>query len=171
MTELNVNEMSFADIEEEIAGMLDVPDEELDMEQRLLMDAYLDELARLEQTKVDRMSSFVVNMKGRARAARDEAARLADKARAMEARCERVKRKYCEVMQARGLRKVSGEVYSISLRRFEKVEVTDLSAIADDPVLVRVKLEPDKRAIAEALKGGMEIPGCRLADSVSLIIR
>lgn len=47
---------TFNEIQQEIAGMLSIPDEELTPEQREAMDAYIDELAKLEADKVDGLS-------------------------------------------------------------------------------------------------------------------
>ena len=44
---------TFNEIQQEIAGMLSIPDEELTPEQREAMDAYMDELAKVEADKVD----------------------------------------------------------------------------------------------------------------------
>ena len=44
---------NFADIQTEIAAMLDIPDEELTDEQRQVMEDYLDELGVAEAAKVD----------------------------------------------------------------------------------------------------------------------
>ncbi len=48
---------TFAEIQEEIRNMLDIPDEELDEDQNAAMDEYLNELAKQESEKIDSFAS------------------------------------------------------------------------------------------------------------------
>lgn len=77
---------TFNEIQQEIAGMLSVPDEELTPEQREAMDAYMDELAKVEADKVDGFGQFLKIQSTLAEACKEEARRLAAKARTAESR-------------------------------------------------------------------------------------
>ena len=75
-------------------------------------------------------------------------------------------------MRLNGLHKVSGGVYTLSVRKVASVAVT--ARLDDLPALYRrtqTTVEPDKALIREALKEGVDIPGCALVESYRLDIR
>lgn len=72
---------TFNEIQQEIAGMLSIPDEELTPEQREAMDAYMDELAKVEAGKVDGFGQFLKIQAALADACKEEAKRLIAKAK------------------------------------------------------------------------------------------
>lgn len=169
---------TFAQIQEEIANMLDIPEEELDGEQKKALDQYLDELGSQEAAKVDSFAQFVKFQTDRAKACREESARLTRKARAMENNLARLKNHYKFTMENRGLKKVSGDVYVLSLRKSESVLTPDTEAELKRlnelyPAYIHEKIEysPDRKLLKEALKAGAVIPGCSLQESFSLQIR
>ena len=85
---------TFNEIQQEIAGMLSIPDEELTPEQREAMDAYMDELAKVEADKVDGFGQFLKIQAALADACKEEAKRLIAKAKAAEASLARLKEHY-----------------------------------------------------------------------------
>lgn len=159
----------------EIELMLDTPDDSLTDEQRAAMDAYLDELAALEADKVDAWSRFLRSAEARAKHCREEAKRLTAKAQGIESRLEASKSRLVESMQRRGLKKLSGDVYSISTRKTTRVEVEPSSYnLLEEFGLAKVipeQIQPDKVAIAKELKAGHALPGCKLVESQSLQVR
>lgn len=164
--------MTFNDIQQEVAAMLSVSDEDLTPEQREAMDAYMDELAKLEADKVDGFGQFLKIQSALAEACKEEARRLAAKAKATEASLARLKEHYTFTLRSNGLKKVSGNAYTISVRESEAVAVT--AQTEELPELYRritIGIEPDKNAIKEALKGGLTIPGCALVKTYSLQVR
>lgn len=163
---------TFNEIQQELAEMLSIPDEELTPEQREAMDAYIDELAKLEADKVDGFGQFLKIQSALAEACKEESRRLAAKARAAESRLAWLKEHYTIVLRENGLKKVSGNAYTISVRESEAVAVT--AQTEELPELYRritIRIEPDKNAIKEALKGGLTIPGCALMKTYSLQVR
>lgn len=163
---------SFDAIQQEIAGMLSVPDEELTDEQRAMMDAYLDELGQQEAAKVDAFGQFLRVQSATAEACKKEAQRLRNKAKTAESRIAWLKAKYLDIMQTNGLRKVQGNAYTLSVRENEAVAVPeDVSALPDLYLRRKTSVEADKAVIEEALKAGQVIPGCELRKSYSLQVR
>jgi len=159
-------------IQEEIRNMLDIPDDELTEEQRQAMDAYLDDLASQESKKVDNFAAFIREEAAHAKFLKEESQRLASKARTAEGRISFLKARYLSILQEQGLSKVKGDVYSLSIRHTPMVLIEDDSHLDDLYCrVVPAKREPDKKTILEALKGGVEIPGCKLVLSDSLQIR
>ena len=163
---------SFDQIQTEIQNMLDVPDDQLTDEQRAAMDAYLDELAGQEADKVDSFALFIRAETARAKYFKEEGQRLTNKAKTAEGRINYLKHKYLCTMQQHGLTKIQGSAYSLSIRHTPTVEVTDVDLL--DDLYARVipaKREADKRVILEALKSGVDVPGCRIVQTDSLQIR
>lgn len=166
---------SFAKIQEEIANMLDIPDEELTDEQKQLMDVYLEELGQQEASKVDGFAGFIRKQIAIAEAIKAESDHLAAKAKTTMNKIDRLKSHYLAVMQSHGLKKINGNIYSIGVRENTRVEITDIDALIneDDPDFIKkeVTYKPDKKNIKEALKEGINVPGCALGKSYSLNIR
>ena len=159
-------------IEEEISNMLEIPDEELTDEQRTAMNQYLDELATQEADKVDRFAAFIREEAAHAKFMREESQRLASKARTAEGRISFLKARYLGIMQEHGLEKIKGQAYAISIRHTPTAVIEDETNLDDLYCrIIPAKREPDKRVILEALKGGVEIPGCHIVQSDSLMIR
>jgi len=163
---------SFEAIQEEIAGMLSIPDDELTDEQRAAMDTYLDELGKQEASKIDAFGQFLRVQSATADACKKEAQRLAGRSRTAEARISWLKTKYLDIMQRNGLRKIQGNVYTLSVRESDTVTVpTDVNALPETYLRRKESVEPDKTVIREALKAGQVIPGCELRKSYSLQVR
>lgn len=161
---------SFAAIEYEIATILDVDDVEIAAEDKAKFDAYLDELAEQEAEKIDGFVRFLRSTDASAKFYREESARLAAKARAAEARIEYLKSRYLQIMQANNLKKVKGNVYSVAVRRSERVDVPSVYALPPEYQKPQ-EPKPDKEAIKSALKEGKEVAGARLVESFSLQTR
>lgn len=162
---------TFEQIEMEIASMLDVQDDELTPEQKAEMDKYLEELAAAEANKVDGFAQFVKVQGARAKAIKEEAQRLAARARAIENRISWLKAHYMTNMLAFNLTKIAGGIYTVSLRNSKSVRV-DESALDTLPAeLKKVTVEPRKTEIRKALEAGQELAGCSIEETQSLNIR
>lgn len=163
---------TFAQIQAEIESMLSIPDDMLTDEQRATMDAYLDELGQQEADKVDGFGQFLRLQTARAEAMKEEAKRLSAAAKCIENRLERLKLYYVGVLRVSGLQRVSGKVYTLSTRKSERVEVpANVIGLGEAFVRMKVTVEPDKKAIGDALKAGQEVPGCRIVESYSLQVK
>lgn len=163
---------TFAQIQAEIESMLSIPDDMLTDEQRATMDDYLDELGQQEADKVDGFGQFLRLQTARAEAMKEEAKRLSAAAKCIENRLERLKLYYVGVLRVSGLQRVSGNVYTLSTRKSERVEVpANVSGLDEALVRRKVTVEPDKKAIGDALKAGQEVTGCRIVESYSLQVK
>ena len=162
---------TFSNIQDEISSMLSIPDEDLTDEQRAAMDAYLNDLAGAEASKVDAFGQFVRLESAKADACKKEAQRLANKAKTAEGRISYLKHMYLCTMQTNGLKKVQGSAYTLSIREADSVDVTDINALPDLYLRRKETVEPDKVVLREALKGGICIPGAALVKTQSLMVR
>ena len=158
-------------IQEEIAAMLDVTDDELNDEQKAAMDAYLNELADQEASKVDGFAAFLRAQSASADFCKQEGARLYARARSIERRLDYLKRRYLETMQEHGLKRVAGNAYALSVRISRAVEITDMSSIPAEYRREKVEVTADKTALKEAMQNGATIPGCSLMERPSLQVR
>lgn len=162
---------TFDAIQTEIATMLNIPDEELSDEQREVMENYLDELATAEADKVDGFAQFVRIESAHAEAMKEEAKRLAAKAKSRANRIAFLKERYLGIMYSHGLKKVEGNAYTLSIRHNAAVSVpAQIDILPPDYVRTTVTQEADRAAIKDALKAGIEVPGCALVETHSLYI-
>ena len=163
--------MKFSAIQQEIAAMLEVADEDLSPEQQSAMDQYLNDLAGQEANKVDAFAAFVREQAARAEFLKAEAQRIASKGRAIERRLDGLKNHYLRIMQAHGLSRVAGATYTLSTRKSSRVDVPDVSALPEAYRVTKTETTPDRKAIAAAIKAGEVVPGASLVEGVSLQIR
>lgn len=162
---------TFNEIQLEIADMLAIPDEELTDEQRELLEAYLDDLAAMEQEKIDSFAQFAKLELERAESIEEEGRRLSAKARAIKNRVQYLKSRYLGIMRARGLKKIAGKIYTVSARETDVVCIQDPHAVPPCFWHEKVERSVDKLAVRDILKQGGEVPGCALESSFSLQIR
>lgn len=165
---------TFEQIQEEISSMLAIPDEELTDEQRAIMDVYLDELAGQEAAKIDGFGQFVRMEIARADAIADESKRLAARAKTVKNRIDYLRGMYASIMLEHGVKKIQGNVYTISLSKSERVEVP--ASVNDlPPEFVRTKIEEtreaDKTGIKAAIAAGREVHGCSVKTIYRVQVR
>ena len=162
---------TFDHIEEELSAILAIPEEELTKEQKLKLEAYLDELGRQEADKIDRFCQFVRIESERAEAIKAESKRLARKAQTAQNRLDYIRARYLTIMQQHGLRKVSGKVYTASVRESQAVAIEDQNAIPAEFWKVKEERTVDKVMVKNHIKAGQVVPGCSLIPTYSLQTR
>ena len=162
---------SLYSIEQEIAAMLEVADEDLTPEQQSAMDQYLNDLAGQEADKVDAFAGFIREQAARAEFLKTEAQRIAAKGRSIERKLDSLKTHYLHIMQAHGLSRVAGATYTLSTRKSSRVDVPDVFALPEAYRVTKTEVSPDRKAIAAALKAGEAVPGASLVEGISLQIR
>ena len=172
---------SFAAIQTEIENILetyDNPDNDLgeysltmNEEQQAELDAYLEMLGTQECEKVDGFAQFIRMSEAQQAALKAEADRLLKRARSIENTRNFLKFRYLEVMERHSLKKVSGQTYTLSRRATKCVQIINEKDIPDELWCEKVTREPAKQDIMALLKSGKEVPGCQLAESVSLQVR
>lgn len=132
----------------------------------ILDDSALQQLEIDRDEKIENICLFIKDLKA-------EAAALDAEKKNLDARATVAKRKsdslsrYLQAM-------LDGEKFktarcSVSYRKTQAVNVTDQSMIPKE--FIRIKEEPDKVSLKEALKEGYEIPGAFLETRQSMIIK
>ena len=173
---------SFSNIEEEIQTILDsfadieigeahAEETLLSMEQKVALNSYLEELGTQEKDKVDGLGMYLRSESNRAEFLRSEAARLINKARAIENKTDHIKDYYLSVMQRNGLKKIAGNTFTVSARATKVCAVKDMDAVPQQFLKTETKVSPMKAEILKALKAGQVVPGCEISENVSLQVR
>lgn len=172
---------SFEAIQSEIQNILETFDStdndlgeysmQLNEEQQAELEAYLEMLGTQEAEKVDGFAQFIRMSEAQQAALKAEADRLLKRARSIENTRNFLKSRYLEVMERHGLKKVSGQTYTLSRRATKCVQIINEKDIPDELWREKVTRELAKQDIMMLLKIGKEVPGCQLEESVSLQVK
>ena len=172
---------SFEAIQAEIQNILETYDStendlgeysmQLNEEQQAELDAYLEMLGTQEAEKVDGFAQFLRMSEAQQASLKSEADRLTKRAKSLENTRNYLKMRYLQVMERHGLKKVSGSTYTLSRRATKCVHILSEKDIPSELWREKVTREPAKQDIMALLKIGKEVPGCQLAESVSLQVK
>lgn len=94
----------------------------------------------------------------------------AKKARA-EKGIEKLKAAVLAYMFVLNKEKERAGVFSLSIRKSEKVNVTDISKLPPEYITVKTSKAPDKKAIKAAIKGGKKVAGAEIITNKNLQIK
>lgn len=165
--------LSLYDLSDEVLALDDLAamDEgEWTDEHQQLADELMDRLV----VKADSFGGFVRNLEARADACSAEIQRLQARKKSAEARIDWMKRYALSALTRMGRPRIEGELFTIAIQNNPpKVEVDVLPGQLPS-AFVRVipeVLEVNKSELAKALKGGEEIPGCRLVQTQSVRVK
>ena len=126
-----------------------------------------EQLSMEKDEKVKNMLLWAKNMTSEAKAIKEEEKNLADRRKALENKAESLKNYVQHILNGE---KFSCPQVSVSYRKSQAVEITDLSLIPE--IYLRHKEpEADKTALKEILKTGEIIDGCELVDRISMTIK
>ena len=146
---------------------------DLDLDDQTLEDTLASISGDLE-VKSERVACFVRNLEATAAAIKDAEAQMAARRKAIENRAARVKDYLLASMMVAGVEKIECPLFKLSVRNNPaSVEVYQPELI---PTSFMRQPEPpppavDKKALAEVLKRGEEVPGARLTHGTRLEIR
>lgn len=129
------------------------------------------------EDKADNIACLLKSMDAEMKAIREEEVRLAERRKAKERACERLKEYLSDTLQRAGLTKVETPRNKITFRKSEKVEIVDEQAFFEwavknaDQYLSYSAPTANKTAIKEALKSGSEIIGAELRINQNMQIK
>lgn len=145
---------------------------ELDMDAQTVADT-LESLSGELETKAQGVAFMVRSLEADAAAVKQWAKDAAERAKALENRAENLRDYLSRCMEASGIEKISGPGVALSWRASSAVVIDEPGLIPSE--FMRVKPapdpEPDKKAIADAIKAGAEVPGAHIESRRSLQIR
>ena len=132
----------------------------------------LDKLQMERETKLENVACWIKELKAEAEALKNEKQALAERQRVAENKAESLKKWLAYALQGE---KFKTPKCAISFRKSEAVEVTDegLNNLMKehDELLTYKAPEPNKTAIKQALKDGLNVAGVQLVQNTSTIIK
>ena len=133
----------------------------------------LDELQMERDAKIEGVACWIKDLKAEAEAIKAEKLALADRQRVAENKAESLKKWLAYALQGE---KFKTARCAITFRKSESVEVTpegleNLMRGCKDELLTYKAPEPNKTAIKQALKDGLNVAGVQLVQNVSTIIK
>ncbi len=141
----------------------------VDEETGELFDPEAFELLQLEKTeKIESLACWVKNLEAYAEALNNEKKSINEKQAKVKNRIDGIKRYMSDNFAGEKLQ--TGKV-SIGWRSSESVEVSEVEKIPKQYLKIKEVIEPDKRAIKEAIKDGAEIEGCELVTKQNIQIK
>lgn len=143
---------------------------QLDLDEQTLKDT-LEGMSGDITVKAQNYAFIIRNMESLAEAAKQAAAGMTGRAKAIQARAERIRSHLLDGMQFAGIKKIECPQFTLSLRGnnpsvvvFDEKQIP-LAYMSMPPVPPPPQLTPNKTMIAAAIKAGIEVPGCRLEQS------
>lgn len=100
---------------------------------------------------------------------KNEIDRLEKKKKSCENKMKWLKNQLLCFYNANGRKKINAGTFTVTVRRSEAVDISDLSKIPQE--YMKVKTEPDKTAIKNAIKQGVEIDGAIIQEKESVQIK
>lgn len=140
---------------------------EMDLDEQTVSDT-LEGLQGAIEVKAQNVAMFIRNLEVGAEAIKEAESRMAARRKAIENRVQRIKQYLLMNMRACGISKIESPYLSVSIRK-NPVSVVIDNSDAIPPEYMRQPEppppSPDKKAIAEAIKSGKEIPGAHTEQS------
>ena len=132
----------------------------------------LNELELERETKIEGVACWIKDLKAEAEALKNEKQALAERQKVAENKAESLKKWLAYALQGE---KFKTPKCAISFRKSEAVEVTDegLNNLMKehDELLTYKAPEPNKTAIKQAIKDGLNVAGVQLVQNISTIIK
>ncbi len=129
----------------------------------------LEELDLEFEVKAEGLACSIKGLVADAEAIKAEKAVLAERQQRAEKKAEQLKAYLTSCMDTAGKTKLSTPRCSISFRKSERVEVSDVNLLPKQ--FQKVSVEAKKSEIKSALKNGEEIAGARLVSSRNILVR
>lgn len=146
---------------------------DMDLDEQTLADT-LESMAGELEVKATNTAFVIRNLEASAAAIKEAEAQMAARRKALENRAARVKDHLLASMMVAGVQKVESPYFKLAVRENPPaVEIYEPGLI---PAEFMTQPEPpppapDKKAIAGALKAGIDVHGCKLTRGVRLEIR
>lgn len=151
-------------------------DSETDIPEEVIRDT-LEALGGELQLKATNVARFIANQDAMATAIENAAGAMAVRAKRLRSRTDYLRGYLLQNMQAAEMTKIESPELVVSIKKNPaRVVVTDEKAIPAEfmvtpPPPPPPEPKPDKRAIADAIKAGREVPGCHTEQGFRLEIK
>ena len=129
------------------------------------------QLSRTE--KIEGIACWIKNLTADAAAIKAEEEALAERRKAIENKAKSLREFLTKTLAGE---KFSTPRVSVSYRTSKALEISDNDTFVGwasmyNPSLLRIKREPDKKAITDAINGGMDIPGAQIVERKSMQVK
>jgi hypothetical protein len=146
---------------------------ELDMDEQTIADT-LESLSGDLEVKATNTVMLVRNLESAAAQIKEAEKAMAERRKALEKRAERIRQYVMDSMIFAGIQKIECPYFKIALRDNPPAVVVDNAeqipmAYMADPL--PPPPAPDKKLIAQALKDGVDVPGCHLERGQRLEVK
>jgi hypothetical protein len=132
----------------------------------------LDAIGEAIEAKADNIARIMNELSTVEEAIKAEIERLQGRAGIIKKQRESLKTYLQAAMESTGKDKFKTSFYSFTIRNNPaSVQIVDESAIPSEFIREVTEKRIEKKAIAEVLKSGVEVAGCTLAQSRSLVIK
>lgn len=131
----------------------------------------LDELKAAYEDKLEACALYLKNLESDAEAIKAEEKALADRRRTIERKAERMRDYVSSCVQDVAGCKFETPRVSLSLRKSKRVDVFDLGAVPGEYVVRKETIQPDKKAIKDAIGSGESVPGAVVRECFSLQVK
>lgn len=121
------------------------------------------------EVKVDNICRVRKYLEGKVEVYKAEAKRLTELAKQAENNADSMKNYLDEQLKRMNIKKMDTELFKLSYRKSDSVNVIDLDAVPDE--YKRITIAPDKTAIKKAIKDGETVNGAELVVNQNLQIR
>lgn len=135
------------------------------------LEVELDRIAGDIRHKAESIAGLVTHLEGLAAIRKAEANRLQQRAKVCEARAERLRDYLRNNMEAIGQTRIDTDRFTLSLRSYPHVEVTDASDVPAEYHRVRIVDDVDKKAVLSAFRrDGELVPGTEIVHTAKVQI-
>lgn len=132
-----------------------------------------DELQITRSEKLEGIACWIKNLKADAAAIKVEEDVLAERRRTIENKIKSLSEFLSNTLAGQ---KFSTPRVSVSYRTSKALEIADNDTFVAwasmfNPSLLRIKRDPDKKAITDAINGGMDVPGAQIVERKSMQVK
>ena len=132
-----------------------------------------DELQITRSEKLEGIACWIKNLKADAAAIKAEEDVLAERRRTIENKIKSLSEILSNTLAGQ---KFSTPRVSVSYRTSKALEIADNDTFVAwasmfNPSLLRIKRDPDKKAITDAINGGMDVPGAQIVERKSMQVK
>lgn len=153
--------MTIYEIDQAIMNCIDETGEVIDLEQ--LMALQMD-----KEQKLENIACWIIDLKAEADAIKAQEAVLKGRREVTEKKAERLKMWLSDMLCGQPMK---SDRVAVSFRKSTAVEIEAGAEIPEEYQVQKVTVTPDKKAIGDALKNGILIPGCWLAERNNMTVK
>lgn len=146
---------------------------DLDLPEQTVIDT-LESIGGALQDKAKNIGAFIKHLEMLSDGMRDAEHQIAARRKALENRVQRIKSYTLNVMQNNDIQRIDTPMFAISVAKNPpQVDVFDEKQVPKEFMRQPEPPPPsvDKRLVMDAIKSGVEVPGCRLKQDVRLQIK